>query len=118
MSNPAKKRGDQAEREVAAILSDLLGVKARRALGAGRQDDVGDVFGIPDTVVQVAAWASLDRAVREKLPDVARQMVNAGASHGALWARRRGGAYVVVLTPEAYAALWREANPGTEREAA
>lgn len=108
MPNAAKDRGSKAEREVATILNDLLGYPARRALGAGRQDDCGDVFGVPDSIFQVANWASLDRAVREKLPDVERQMRNAGASHGSLWCRRRGGSYVVVLTPTQYCDLLRE----------
>lgn len=111
MANPQKRRGDAAEREVAGILSDLLGVRARRALGAGRQDDIGDIFGIPDAAIQVANYASLDRAVREKLPTVERQRLNARATFGALFCRRRGGSYVVVLTPEMFAALYREAMP-------
>lgn len=109
MSNPQKRRGDAAEREVAALLSDMLGVSCRRELGAGRQDDCGDIR-IPQTVVQVANYQDLVRAVSEKLPSVERQMVNAGASFGALFVRRRGGAFVVVQTPEQWAALWREAT--------
>lgn len=117
MANPQKRRGDQAEREVAAILSDLLGVKARRELGAGRQDDCGDIR-LEQTCIQVANYASLDRAVRDKLPDLQRQQQNAGALFAAMFCRRRGGAYVVVMTPEAFAALWREATNGASREAA
>ena len=47
MSNPQKAKGDAAEREVAALLSDLLGFTVRRKLGAGRKDDTGDLDGIP-----------------------------------------------------------------------
>lgn len=36
MSNPAKAKGDRAELEVQALIRDLLGVPARRMLGAGR----------------------------------------------------------------------------------
>lgn len=109
MSNPQKKKGDRAEREVAAILSDLLGVKCRRELGAGRQDDCGDIR-IPDTVIQVANYTDLARAVREKLPSVERQRENAGAMFAGLFVRRYGGAYVVVLSPEQYATLWLAAS--------
>lgn len=42
MTSPSKRRGDQAERELAKILSDELGVRVRRKLGAGRRDDEGD----------------------------------------------------------------------------
>lgn len=110
MSNPQKRRGDEAEREVAAWFSEHLGVPARRALGAGRKDDVGDIHGIPGpTVIQVANYASLDRAVREKLPALERQRVNAGAEFAAMFCRRRGGSFVVVMTPADFARLWREA---------
>lgn len=108
MANPQKRKGDLAEREVAAILSDLLGVKCRRELGAGRHDDCGDIR-IPDTCIQVANYADLSRAVREKLPDLERQQENAGATFAAMFCRRRGGTYVVVMTPEQFASLWREA---------
>lgn len=118
MANPQKRRGDASEREVAAILSDQLGLNAKRALGAGRREDTGDIFGLPDTVIQCAAYKDLARAVNEKLPALERQMVNAGATHGAVFLRRRGGAYIVVTTPEVWCRLWRDANPGVERKAA
>lgn len=108
MTSSSKRKGDNAELEVQTLLREELGVPARRVLGAGRTDDRGDIEGVPDTVVQVAAWSDLDRAVREKLPEVARQQANAGATHGALFCRRRGGHYVVVMTPEAWCALIRE----------
>lgn len=108
MSNPQKRRGDQAEREVATILNQLLGTNCKRALGAGRKDDVGDIYGLDDTCVQVANYRNLDRAVREKLPALERQQENAGATFAGLFVRRPGGRYVVVLTPEMWANLIRE----------
>ncbi len=110
MTNSAKAKGDRAELEVQRLLTDLLGVNARRALGAGRLDDVGDIHGVPHTVVQVANYADLNRAIREKMPTLERQMGNAGARFGAVFARRRGGQFVVVQTPEQFAALWRAAQ--------
>ena len=110
MANPSKRKGDKAELEVQGLLRELLGVPARRALGAGRRDDVGDIHGVPDTAVQVANYADLDRAVREKLTDLVIQQENARASFGALFCRRRGGSFVVVMTPAQFAALWREAT--------
>jgi hypothetical protein len=98
MANSAKRKGDRAELEIQGWFWDELGVKARRALGAGRKDDVGDIHGVPDTVVSVANYADLDRAGE-----------NAGAAFAAMFVRRRGGHYVVVMTPEQFAALWREA---------
>ena len=47
MTSPAKRKGDAAELEVQELLRTLLGVPARRMLGAGRADDVGDIAGVP-----------------------------------------------------------------------
>jgi hypothetical protein len=109
LSNRAKAKGDRAELEVQALLRDLLGVPARRALGAGRADDIGDIHGVPDTVIQVANYQDIARAIREKLPESERQQERAGATFAATFVRRRGGGYAVVMTPEQFAALWREA---------
>ena len=111
MTNRAKAKGDRAELEVQGILRDLLGVPARRALGAGRLDDVGDIHGIPNTVVSVANYADIARAIREKLPDVDVQRNRAGALFAAMFVRRVGGSYVVCMTPEQFCTLWREAQP-------
>jgi hypothetical protein len=110
MSNPQKTKGDRAELEVQTLVRDHLGVFARRALGAGRKDDVGDIHGVPNTVIQVANYQDLARAVREKLPTLERQQANANADFGALFCRRRGGEYVVVMTPAQWFAMWREAQ--------
>ena len=115
MSNPQKRKGDKAELEVQGLLRDHLGVPARRALGAGRADDMGDITGVPDTVIQVASYADLARAVREKVPKCVEQQQRAGATHGATFVRRRGGEYLVVLTVEQWCCLWRE-GAAIERE--
>lgn len=109
MTGSAKRKGDIAERECAALLSDLLGVPARRAFGAGRGDDCGDLVGIPETTISVANYKDIARALREKLPDCVAQQERAGASFGAMFVRRRGGGYIVVMTPEQWATMWREA---------
>lgn len=117
MSNPQKRKGDSAEREVESLLRDLLGIPGiRRALGAGRADDVGDIFGVPDTVVQVADWADILAAIRTKLRDCPQQQINAGARFGANFIRMRGGRWIVTMTPEQFAQLWKAANPVTEGE--
>jgi hypothetical protein len=108
MTHPSKRKGDLAELEVQAMLRDQLGVPARRALGAGRKDDKGDIDGVLDTAIQVTNRKDLSSAVTEKLPELERQMVNAGATFGALWCRRRGGKWIVVMTPEMWCALMRE----------
>ena len=106
--HPHRRKGVQAEREVAGILTDLLGVKVTRRYNLGTQEDIGDLI-LPNTCIQVANYTDLARAVREKLPELEQQQQRAGSLFGALFARRRGGRYVVVMTPEQFATLWREA---------
>ncbi len=96
---------------MAGILCDLLGFDAKRALGAGRKEDVGDVFGIPDTVIQIANWQDALRAIREKPIEAATQAGNAGANFSTAAVRLRGGVWRFVQTPEQYCDLWREAQP-------
>ncbi len=107
MTSPSKRKGDRAELEVQAILQAELGL-GRRKLGAGRTDDMGDIDGIPDTVIQVTARADLATAIREKLPEVEQQRQRAGATYSAVFARRRGGEWVVVMTPEMFCSFVRE----------
>lgn len=110
MTGAAKRKGDKAEREAAELLHDLLGVPARRKLGAGRQDDTGDIDGVPDTCIQVASWSNVGAAVSQKPGECAEQQARMGAAFGATFCRIRGGRWVVALTPEQFAALWREAT--------
>jgi hypothetical protein len=85
-------------------------VPARRALGAGRKDDVGDIQGVPLTVIQVANKPSDTlRAIREKPLECERQRREAGEPFAATFVRLRGGEYRVVMTPEQFATWWREA---------
>jgi hypothetical protein len=109
VSNPAKRKGDKAELEVQALIRDLTGWPARRKLGAGRADDMGDIDGVPYTVIQVAAYKDLARGIREKLPACVEQQQRAEATFGATFLRLPGGRYVVCLTPEQWATLAREA---------
>jgi hypothetical protein len=111
MSNPSKRKGDSAELEVQALLNDLLGVPARRMLGAGRLDDIGDI-GWPgsDTTIQVANWKDISKAVRLKPLECEQQQARAGSTHGCTFIRLRGGDWRVVLTPEQWATMWREAQ--------
>jgi hypothetical protein len=109
MTSGAKRKGDRSELEAAAVLHDLTGWPVRRKLGAGRLDDVGDLDGFPDTVVQVAAWGDVLRAVREKPVAAERQRERAGTTFAATMVRLRGGVWRVVLTPEQFATWAREA---------
>ena len=109
MASSSKRKGDRAELEVQGILRDLLGVPARRKLGAGRQDDMGDIDGVRDTCISVAAYSDPGRAMREKVYECELQQERMGALFGATFVRRPGGRYVVCMTPQQFATLWREA---------
>lgn len=108
--NSQKAKGDRAEREAAAILDDLLGFGIRRKLGAGRAEDTGDLYGIAETVVQVADWSDALRAVREKPVGAEAQRINAGATFAFSMIRLRGGLWRCVLTPEQMATYVRESG--------
>lgn len=108
MVNRQKAKGDQAERDAAKIIHDLLGVPARRQLGAGRLDDVGDIDGIPNTVIQVAARKSLGQTFLNKPLEVEKQRANANADFAASFIKLPGGHWRVVMTPEQWATLMRE----------
>lgn len=108
MSNPQKRKGDAAEREAADILTTLLGTTVRRKLGAGRQDDTGDLDGVPDHVVQVASWRDTAAAAVQKPRGAEQQRINAGAPHAATLIRFRGGQWRVVLTLEQWARYLEE----------
>ena len=98
--NPQKSKGDRAELEAAALLTEALGLPVRRKLGAGRSDDTGDLDGVPGHVVQVANWADTAAAARIKPAEAEQQRINAGADHAATLVRFRGGRWRVVLTLE------------------
>jgi hypothetical protein len=106
--HPSKRKGDKAELEVQGIIRDLLGLPARRKLGAGRLDDMGDIDGVPNTCIQVVSYSDIVRAIGEKVPECVEQQARMGALFGATFVRRPGGRYVVVMTPEQWATYARE----------
>jgi hypothetical protein len=109
LTGASKRRGDEAERQAAAVLAELLGYPIRRKLGAGRLDDVGDLDGLPATTLQVAAWSDALRAVREKPLAAEEQRTRAQTTFAATLVRLRGGVWRIVLTPEQFATWAREA---------
>ncbi len=109
MTSPSKAKGDRAEREIAAILADQLGINIRRKLGAGRTDDEGDLDGLANVTVEVKSYKDVGRAVRDGLDDVQREQLNAGTPFGVAFIRRPGGRWIAVQTVEQWCALYREA---------
>ncbi len=112
MPSASKTKGDKAEREAAALLSDLLGMPVRRKLGAGRMDDEGDLDGLPDWTLEVKNRpGDVLRALREGLDDAEREQANAGTTFGAALVRRPGGRWFVAMTPAQFATVVRELLP-------
>lgn len=95
--HPNRAKGIKAEREVAALISDHLGITVTRRYNLGTHEDTGDLV-MPDTVVQVVNYQDIVRAISEKLPECAEQQRRAKALFGATFVRRRGGEFVVVLS--------------------
>lgn len=123
MTGASKAKGDRGEREVVPLLSRLLRLPdVRRALGAGRKDDVGDIDGVPNTAVQVAWRANFTSTVYTKIEDVERQRVNRRVPFGVAFCRINNRPWVACMTPEQYAKMWRYAQLGLavtrERQAA
>ena len=78
MTNPNKRKGDKAEREAAEVLTKVTGFECKRNLAAGIPDDVGDIYGIPNCVVQVCDYKDKSRACLVKPREVETQRINAG----------------------------------------
>lgn len=108
MTGREKRKGDRAELEIAKLLADQLGLNVKRKLGAGRQEDTGDLHGIPNTVAQVAFWDDALRAVREKPVACERQQLNDGATFGVSFIRTQRGIWRAVMTVDQWATYARE----------
>jgi len=66
--NANKAKGDRGEREAVVVLCqlapDLVLPNARRKLGAGRKDDIGDLEVFPDVTIQVKTMSDVVTALR------------------------------------------------------
>jgi len=110
MTGPAKRKGDRAEREAAALLSGLTGYDVRRLLGAGRHDDRGDLD-VPGWAIQVADWQAVATALRVKPLDADTQASRTN-TYGVAMLRLRGGEYRFCLTPATWARINEELAEG------
>ena len=111
MTGKAKRKGDVAELELAQLLTELTGYTCRRYLGAGRQDDVGDIDGIPGHAIQCANWADTAAAARQKPLGAQQQAENGMMPYAATFVRFRGGTWRVVLTPEQWNSYLQKLTP-------
>ena len=109
MTNPNKRKDDKAEREAAELLTEVTGFSCQRNLSSGIPGDVGDIYGIPNCVVQVCDWKDKSKACLVKPREVETQRENAGVDFVATMVRFRGGNWRVVLTPEQFNTLLQAA---------
>ena len=115
MVNEQKARGDAGEREVESIFRAAGFRRARRALGAGRRDDVGDIDNVRELcvqVVRVAANGSLGSAILRKLPEVEVQRNNRRTRFGVVFARQDKKPWIVVMTPFQFLRIYKYALIG------
>lgn len=108
----APRKGRNAEREAAALLTQLTGWPVRRRLQEGRADDAGDLEGVRLCCVQVTATENLASALSRKLPALEQQRQRSGQPFGVLAVRRRGGQWVFVLDPDNFVGLLLAACDG------
>ena len=113
MTNPNKRKGDNAERQLANILSDLLQKPMRRTLGAGRKDDIGDIDGIDDTAIQVKHWNDITAAITQGITQLTQQQQNKKAQHGVLFIKHRKHGWLAVTTLGEWTVNERDRNTHT-----
>lgn len=111
MANRNKAKGDRAEREIATLLAELLDRPMRRALGAGRKDDQGDIDGINDTAIQVKHWQDITAAITQGIQQLADQQKNKNATHGVLFIKHRKHGWLAVTTIGEWANNERNRTP-------
>ena len=98
MSNPAKAKGSQFERDCVKFFQENGFPYAERRFGAGQQKDKGDIVGIPGVAIECKNQQSLKLA--QWIGEAETERENAGAKHGIVIAKRRqkpvGDSYVVM----------------------
>ena len=109
--NANKNKGDRAERECAAYLSDNTRFRVARRFGAGQAQDEGDLYGLPGMTVQVCDYKDKSLALRSKPPTADQQAaVISPDMLGVTAIRLRGGDYRFVFTKEAFCTLINKIN--------
>jgi hypothetical protein len=82
MVNRSKAKGDKAELDATRyfqdLCPDLVVARPKRMLGAGRAEDIGDLWVFPDVAIQVKAYKA--SSVSAALYDAARTSVSQAAN--------------------------------------
>ena len=113
--NPNKRKGDKAERDLAALLTQRLGTPIRRMLGAGRQDDIGDLDGLPNCATQVKHWQNITAAITTGIAQMQQQQINKNAPDGVLFIKHRKHGWLAVTTLEQWTRTENERRQGNQR---
>lgn len=87
MANPAKNKGDKAERDavvdLVALAPDLVSkAKPDRYRGAGRADDVGDIRVFDDVAIQVKHYKDPASVIAPSATGAARQQGHKSVAEG------------------------------------
>jgi hypothetical protein len=114
VANPNKRKGDRAELQLAKLLTQLLNMPIRRMLGAGRADDVGDLDGMPTTVIQVKHWRDITAAIREGITQLQEQQQNKQAPDGVLFIKHNKHGWLAVTTLEQWTRAENERTRGQQ----
>ena len=110
MTSPQAAKGARAERELASLLSDQLGVVVQRRRNLGTHEDIGDLI-VPGWTVEVKNYADLATGINVGLKDLEREQANAGTTFGVCFVRRRGGRWIAVMDLPQIATVIRETLP-------
>ena len=88
MTNPNKAKGSKFELDVVRYLQEHGFPFVQRAYGAGRQDDRGDILGVPGFTIECKDHAKHD--IPAWLGEAERERQNAGTRFGVVIVKRRG----------------------------
>ena len=109
MANPNGAKGAKFERDCRDFMRDHGFPYVERAYGAGRQDDRGDLLGLPLVAIECKDHAKLN--LSGWLDEAEKERENAGKRLGVVLAKRRGKgareAYCI-MTLETFCELVRE----------
>ena len=103
----ANWKGPEGEREVERLCHAQGYRRARRMLGAGRKDDVGDIDGMPGLCLQVTrVKTALTTKLYEKLPKTEQERINRRVPFAAIFARLDRKPWLVVMSPAQFFKLY------------
>jgi len=105
----SRAKGNRCEQEVVNLLRDLSGFHVVRTRTPGTASDVGDIANLPHCVVEVKGHTNIARSISEGIPQARAASERTKQPWPTVWVRRPGGRYVVVMEPEFFLAMHREA---------